>query len=157
MKTHIIQGYTLPELLIVLFIAAILTVSGVVGWQRWQQQQRLAETAQQIQHFLHQLRAWANWHNADRVLWLKPGARWCLGSGEMPAGECQSGQRDQLIAPYPDVSVLSITQDMGFYGRRNVARAGNIEFANAAGQWRVIVSARARIRLCKPEQQENCQ
>lgn len=157
MKTQTAQGYTLPELLIVLSIAAILTVSGVAGWQRWQQQQRLAETAQQIQHFLHQLRAWANWHNDDQLLWLKPGIPWCLGSGVMPEGECESGQRDQLIAPHPDVRLLSITREMGFYGRRNVARAGNIEFANDAGQWRVIVSARARIRLCKPEQQENCQ
>lgn len=157
MKTQHVQGYTLPELLIVLVIVGVLGASAFSGWLRWQQQQRLAETAQQIQHFLHQLRAWANWHNADQVLWLKPGARWCLGSGVMPADDCQPGRRNQLIAPHDDVRLVNITQDMGFYGRRNVARAGNIEFANAAGQWRVIVSSRARIRLCKPEEQENCQ
>ncbi|MCU5774651.1 prepilin peptidase-dependent protein [Erwiniaceae bacterium BAC15a-03b] len=157
MKTQYTQGYTLPELLIVLVIAGILGVSAVAGWVRWQQQQRLTETALQIQHFLHQLRAWANWHNSEQVLWLKPGERWCLGSGVMPDGACENGRRDQLIAPHADVQLLNITQGMGFYGKRSVARAGNIEFANGAGNWRIIVSARARIRLCKPEEQGNCQ
>ncbi len=157
MKSDNSQGYTLPELLIVLLIVGVLGVSAVAGWMRWQQQQRLAETAQQIQHFLLQLRAQANWHNSEQVLWLKPGERWCLGSGEMPVDSCVAGQRDRLIAPHADVSIVNLTPGMGFYGKRNVARAGNIEFANDAGQWRIIVSARARIRLCKPEEQGECQ
>ncbi|WP_437612825.1 prepilin peptidase-dependent protein [Erwinia sp. V71] len=157
MKTDDSQGYTLPELLLVLLIVGVLGVSALTGWSRWQQQQRLAETAQQIQHFLLQLRAQANWHNTEQVLWLKPGEHWCLGSGEMPVGNCVAGQRDQLIAPHADVSIVNLTQGLGFYGKRNVARAGNIEFANAAGQWRIIVSARARIRLCKAEEQGDCQ
>ena len=38
----------------------------------------------------------------------------------------------------------------GFYGRRDVARPGSIALESAAGRWRVILSARARIRVCQP-------
>lgn len=141
----------------VLVIVGILAASGMAGWLRWQQQQRLAQTAQQIHSFLHQLRAWSHWHNSEQVLWLKAGDRWCLGSGVMPDAACETGRRDQLIAPHPDVQVLSLTPGMGFYGKRNAARAGHIELANAAGSVRIIVSARARIRRCNGEHQDNCQ
>lgn len=157
MKTTNSQGYTLPELLIVMTIVGILSTSAGACWVRWQQQQRLTETAQQIQQFLHQLRAWANWHNSEQILWLKPGERWCLGSGAMPTGSCEKGRHDQLIAPHTDVNVLNITKNMGFYGKHNGAWAGNITFTNAAGSLRIIVSSRARIRLCQLDKQSYCQ
>ncbi|RWR01740.1 potassium ABC transporter ATPase [[Pantoea] beijingensis] len=153
MKCKASQGFTLPEILITLAIVGILSQSAFYSWHQWQQQRRLAETSLHIQRFLYRLRAWANWHNNEQVLWHQPGEYWCLGSGDKPATGCEAGRRRQLIALYPDVKITHVTRDMGFYGKRNVAKPGSIEFANAAGRWRIIVSARGRIRLCKPERE----
>lgn len=152
MKKETDNGFTLPELLLVLAILGILSLGAIHGWQRWQQRQQLRDTAQQLQGFLQRLRAEANWQNQDRALWLMPGERWCLGSGVKPAAGCETGRRLQFVAPYPGVQMLSMRGEPGFYGRRNMAKAGSLAFGNGSGTLRLIVSARARIRLCQPEE-----
>lgn len=155
MKQNASWGYSLPELLIVLLITGILSCT-VTAWTGWQQRQQMMMTAQQIQQLLLILRARASWQNSVQLLWLKKGEFWCLGSGPEPPDQCEPGHRYQLIAPYRGVRIVNMTEGMGFYGKRNVARAGHIEFVNAQGRWRVIVSSRARIRLCKSPEQGVC-
>lgn len=155
MKKVLSQGFTLAELLIVLLIVGVLSIGALQGWQRWQQRQQLRETALQLQSFLLRLRAHANWHNRDYPLWHIPGERWCLGSGDQSTQDCET-TRLMLLAPHPGVKIYAINGEPGFYGRRNVARAGSIEFGNGAGRWRVIISARARIRLCQTSM-EGCE
>jgi len=152
MKKKTERGFTLPELLFVLVIVGILSLGALQGWQRWQQRQQLRETAQQLQGFLQRLRAQANWQNQDRALWLIPGERGCLGSGPKPDGGCARGGRLRFVAPYPGVSLIALRGEPGFYGRRNMAKAGSLAFGNASGSLRLIISARARIRLCQPEE-----
>ncbi|MGP4129315.1 prepilin peptidase-dependent protein [Pantoea tagorei] len=147
------RGFTLPELLIVLVIIGSLSLGALQGWQRWQQRQQLRETAQQLQGFLQRLRAQANWQNQDRALWLIPGERGCLGSGPKPDGGCARGGRLRFVAPYSGISLTALQGEPGFYGRRNMAKAGSLAFGNASGRLRLIISARGRIRLCQPEEQ----
>lgn len=147
------RGFTLPELLIVLVIIGSLSLGALQGWQGWQQRQQLRETAQQLQGFLQRLRAQANWQNQDRALWLIPGERGCLGSGPKPDGGCARGGRLRFVAPYPGISLTALQGEPGFYGRRNMAKAGSLAFSNASGRLRLIISARGRIRLCQPEEQ----
>jgi len=153
MKKETDQGFTLPELLFVLVIVGILSLGALQGWKSWQQRQQLRETAQQLQGFLQRLRAQANWQNQDRALWLIPGERGCLGSGPKPDGGCAHGGRWRFVAPYPGVSLIALRGEPGFYGRRNMAKAGSLEFGNGSARLRLIISARARIRLCQPEEQ----
>lgn len=147
------RGFTLPELLIVLVIIGSLSLGALQGWQGWQQRQQLRETAQLLQGFLQRLRAQANWQNQDRALWLIPGERGCLGSGPKPDGGCARGGRLRFVAPYPGISLTALQGEPGFYGRRNMAKAGSLAFGNASGRLRLIISARGRIRLCQPEEQ----
>ncbi|WP_425270646.1 prepilin-type N-terminal cleavage/methylation domain-containing protein [Pantoea conspicua] len=51
MKRYPLRGFTLPELLVVMVIAGILSLGALHGWQRWQQRQQLRDTAQQLQGF----------------------------------------------------------------------------------------------------------
>ncbi|MEL7697931.1 MULTISPECIES: prepilin-type N-terminal cleavage/methylation domain-containing protein [Pantoea] len=148
MKTHLLRGFTLPELLVVMVIAGILSLGALHGWQRWQQRQQLRDTAQQLQGFLLRLRAQAYRQNRDLVLWSRPGKPWCIGGGSLPVGACQSGKRLHFIAPHAGVMLNGLRGEPGFYGRRNVARAGSIELRNEAGELRLIISTRARIRFC---------
>ncbi|AXF78803.1 prepilin peptidase-dependent protein [Erwinia tracheiphila] len=142
-----LNGFTLIELLIVIVIASALTLTAVSGWQHWQQRQRLNASARQLQHFLLQLRNEANWHNQQALLWQRPGKIWCIGSGPFPA-TC-SAQRQVFITQWPEIQLDSLTEGMGFYGRRNVARAGRIIISNDAGERHLIVSSRARVRICE--------
>lgn len=155
MKTAYLRGFTLPELLLVMVIAGMLSLAAMNGWQRWQQRQALLDSAQQLQGFLLRLRAQANRQNSDLVLWSQPGEPWCIGAGSRPVTGCGHGKGLHFIAPHPDVVLYGIRGEPGFYGRRNVARAGSIELGNRAGRIRLIISARARIRLCMIDE-ETC-
>ncbi len=156
MKMMHSQGYTLPEILIVLIIVGIVSTSAFSGWSHWQQIQRLNETAQQLQRYLHGLRLFANWHNTEQRLWLQAGARWCLGSGPRTETACGANKRMQLLAPHREVNSVHLIGEPGFYGKRDVAKAGSIVFGDGALTWRVIISSRGRIRLCKTAPQQ-CQ
>ena len=149
MNKHANLGFTLPELLLVMVIAGILSLGALHSWQRWQQHQQLRDSVQQLQGFLLRLRAHANWHNSDLSLWLIPGERGCLGVGVKPAEGCELPSRWWLAPPNADVRFSAIIGEPGFFGRRDVARPGSIEIESAAGRWRVIISARARIRACQ--------
>ncbi|ERK12549.1 Prepilin peptidase dependent protein A precursor [Pantoea sp. AS-PWVM4] len=144
------NGFTLPELLVVMVIAGVLSLGAMQGWQRWQQQQQLRESVLQLQGFLLRLRAWASWQNAEASLWLQPGNPGCIGSGPRPLDGCQSTSRWIFVPPHAGVKLVNIIGEPGFYGRRDVARAGSIDVESSAGRWRVIISARARIRACQP-------
>lgn len=151
MKRSRTHGFTLPELLIVLSVVSMLSLGALQGVQRWQQRQQLRDTALHIHGFLQRARAQAHWQNRDRLIWMLPGKPWCLGSGTRPENGCEPGERQQLLAPFPDVQLYGLRGEPGFYGRRNTAKAGSIEFGNNSGKLRLIISSRARIRLCQPE------
>lgn len=155
MKTAHLRGFTLPELLLVMVIAGMLSLAALHGWQSWQQRQQLRDSAQQLQGFLHRLRAQANRQNSDLVLWSHPGEPWCIGAGSRPDAGCSHGKRLHFLAPHAGVALYGFRGEPGFYGRRNVARAGSIELGNRAGRIRLIISARARIRLCMTDE-ETC-
>lgn len=147
-----IDGYSLPELMIVLVIAAILGGGALTGWQRWQQYQRLTESVQQIQSFLHRVRSYAWRYNADLPLWFKDGERACLGAGEAPERECLAGRRLQLLLTPEGGKITQLIGAPGFYGLSNVAKPGSIIITLKNLSWRILISSRGRIRLCKPEQ-----
>jgi len=146
MKT---SGFTLTELLIVMVIASIVSLGATGGWLRWQQLQRLNDSARQVQHFLLRLRAEANEHNSQLLLWRGGNRTWCIGSG--PPLPCATPSRKILAAPWAEISLHSLTEGLGFYGRRNVAKPGRIVLVGAAGERHIIVSSRGRVRICEEE------
>lgn len=148
------SGFTLLEMMMVIALVAVLSTGSWQGWQRWQQQQQLNDSARQIQRLLMRIRSDAWWHNAARLIWLKPGEPWCLGSGAVP-DTCGTQARLRLLAPWPGVSVRSLTAEMGFYGQMNTARPGSVVIASEAGIRRIIVSSRGRVRIC-PHSEETC-
>lgn len=145
MKT---SGFTLTELLIVMVIASIVTLGATGSWLHWQQLQRLDDSARQVQHFLLRLRAEANEHNSQLLLWRSGKKVWCIGSG--PPLPCATSSRI-LPAPWAEVSLHALTEGMGFYGRRNVAKPGRIVLRGAAGERHIFVSSRGRVRICRDE------
>lgn len=145
------EGLSFLEALITLLIIASLSISGFSAWKDWRQHRSMIETAQQIQHFLYAVRASANWKNSDYVLWLREDEPWCLGAGQKTEKPCEGGNKYQLLAPNMGVKIIALVGSPGFYGKRNVARPGNITFGDEKTRWRIVISSRGRIRLCKEE------
>ncbi|OON39648.1 hypothetical protein BTJ39_13020 [Izhakiella australiensis] len=137
-------GFTLLEMIIVMLISSLLAVGTVQGWQRWQQQWHLQDSASQLRQFLLGLRSAASWHNSNWLIRGRTGADWCLEGIE----DSDLVAEQRLCAPWQDVHLQATTADVGFYGRRDVARPGSFILQNAAGSMRVVVASRGRIRIC---------
>lgn len=145
------------ELLVVLTIVALMAGGGLHGWIQYQQAIRLEQSAQQLLDFLSRVQANAYWHNETRTVKLIPqGELWCMvaGQNEKQAEEtCRENHLGQFVRRTQDVVLAKFTSNVfTFFGLRNAAQAGHISLSNSAGQLRLIISVRGRIRLCSEEQ-----
>lgn len=141
------------ELLVVLTIVALMAGGGLHGWIQYQQAIRLEQSAQQLLDFLSRVQANAYWHNETRTAKLIPqGELWCMvtGQNEKQAEEtCRENHPGQFVRRTQDVVLAKFTSNVfTFFGLRNAAQAGHISLSNSAGQLRLIISVRGRMRLC---------
>jgi prepilin peptidase dependent protein A len=151
------RGFSLVEVMLVMAISVMLGAGGINGWQKWQQQQRLWISVQQVKLLLEQLRSEANWKNTDRLLRLvRSGSSWCLTTTEQANERCENASRQQLKQPFEDVDLAEITAGLGFYGQKSTAWPGHLVLQSPAGEWRIILSAWGRIRLCRSDGENKC-
>lgn len=151
------RGFTLLELLVVLTIVALMAGGGLHGWIQYQQAIRLEQSAQQLLDFLSRVQANAYWHNETRTAKLIPqGDLWCMvaGQNEKQAEEtCRENHPGQFVRRAQEVVLVKSTSNVfTFFGLRNAAQAGHISLSNSAGQLRLIISVRGRMRLCSESQ-----
>ncbi|TAI97607.1 prepilin peptidase-dependent protein [Pectobacterium versatile] len=151
------RGFTLLELLVVLTIVALMAGGGLHGWIQYQQAIRLEQSAQQLLDFLSRVQANAYWHNETRTAKLIPqGELWCMvaGQNEKQAEDtCRENHPRQFVRRTQDVVLAKFTSNVfTFFGLRNAAQAGHISLSNSAGQLRLIISVRGRMRMCSESQ-----
>ncbi|MEQ9969922.1 prepilin peptidase-dependent protein [Pectobacterium carotovorum] len=151
------RGFTLLELLVVLTIVALMAGGGLHGWIQYQQAIRLEQSAQQLLDFLSRVQANAYWHNETRMAKLiLQGKLWCMVAGQNEKqieNTCNENHPGQFVRRTQDVVLAKFTSNVfTFFGLRNAAQAGHISLSNSAGQVRLIISVRGRIRLCSESQ-----
>ena len=145
------------ELLVVLTIVALMAGGGLHGWIQYQQAIRLEQSAQQLLDFLSRVQANAYWHNETRMAKLIPqGELWCMVAGQnekQTENTCRENHPGQFVRRTQDVVLAKFTSNIfTFFGLRNAAQAGHISLSNSAGQLRLIISVRGRMRLCSESQ-----
>lgn len=142
------------ELMVTMAIVALLSTTGIWSAFRWQQQQRLRYSAAALRQFLQLQREWAGAANQTLMLSaVSAGNRWHITARSAD----NSARRQAIFTPgSPDIRLIDITDKLGFYGERNTAWSGHITLGNASGQWRLVISAWGRVRLCRPQARE-CQ
>ncbi|AIU87562.1 prepilin peptidase-dependent protein [Pectobacterium odoriferum] len=151
------RGFTLLELLVVLTIVALMAGGGLHGWIQYQQAIRLEQSAQQLLDFLSRVQANAYWHNETRTAKLIPqGELWCMvavQNEKQAENTCRENHPGQFVRRTQDVVLAKFTSNVfTFFGLRNAAQAGHISLLNSAGQVRLIISVRGRLRLCSESQ-----
>ncbi|UVO09364.1 prepilin peptidase-dependent protein [Pectobacterium polonicum] len=151
------RGFTLLELLVVLTIVALMAGGGLHGWIQYQQAIRLEQSAQQLLDFLSRVQANAYWHNETQTVKLQQqGMLWCIviGQGEKQVEDvCRENHPRQFVRRSQDVVLATFTSNVfTFFGLRNAAQAGHLSLSNAAGQLRLVISVRGRMRLCSESQ-----
>lgn len=145
------------ELLVVLTIVALMAGGGLHGWIQYQQAIRLEQSAQQLLDFLSRVQANAYWHNETQTVKLQQqGMLWCIviGQGEKQVEDvCRENHPRQFVRRSQDVVLATFTSNVfTFFGLRNAAQAGHLSLSNAAGQLRLVISVRGRMRLCSESQ-----
>lgn len=151
-------GFSLIEMMVVIILMAMLSAGGLYGFQQWQQHQQLWQTTQQLSQFLYHLRNDANQFNRDHVLrlWQQQG-KWCLTSQQYDGKPCAENHRWQFIPRFKAVSMVEMTQGLGFYGVMSTAKPGHIILSNGIGQQKMIVSVWGRIRTCSLADDAQCE
>lgn len=149
-------GFSLLEIMFVVLIMAIVIAVSNSIWNGMQQRQLLSQATIQLATFLNEVQNRARRQNKNLYLYyLKPSsqqANWCLTVSEQ-----------ELAAPINcAVGLMQFTQStaairlsepksqakLAFYGRRDLAQTATLILSSSAGQSRVIISQRGRIRYC---------
>lgn len=156
-QRNVASGFSLTEMMLVLLLVAMIGSSTLSGWQHYQYVLKLEQTSARLLLFLMSAQAEANWENATyKLLPVKnSGEKWFVNIVPEPINgenkqECLFEHRYCFVSEYPDIELKSFTENAGmaFYGRRGNAAAGHLVLASPAGEIRVILSARGRLRRC---------
>ncbi|TKI05932.1 prepilin-type N-terminal cleavage/methylation domain-containing protein [Martelella alba] len=138
------QGFSLPEMLLVMLLVSMLALSGGHAWHGYRQHARLAEAARQITDFLARLQWRAVRGNQACRMSFMPDA------GTTLAGCCGACVAQTILRP-PLTDVRLKIAEPGYIrllGWHNTATPTHVLVSNPAGSIRIIISGAGRLRLC---------
>ncbi|MDI7243611.1 prepilin-type N-terminal cleavage/methylation domain-containing protein [Providencia rettgeri] len=141
------RGFTLIEILIVLFICSFIMLSGLYQWQQQVERQRLIDAARQVSEFIYSQMIEGVYLNRYQILSVKVGkGDWQLivkdANNKQQVGKL-TAERHQGIT----LSKASRTS-IQLYGKQGTIRAFSIELKNQHEQITIYISSLGRIRSC---------
>jgi len=141
------RGFTLIEIMIVLFICSFVIFSGLYQWQQQVERQRLIDAARQVSEFIYSQMTEGVYLNRYQILSVKAGRNdWQLdvkdANSKQEVGKL-TAKRHQGI----ELSKASCTS-IQLYGKQGTIRAFSIELKNQNQQITIYISSLGRIRSC---------
>lgn len=145
------SGFSLLELLMVIFISTMLVVYGINSWNDTKYRTELVNTTYELMAFLNEVKLDADIHNINYSIYLFQNniTNWCLAvSSEERPMSCQTKYTFVPRANQISINEFTLLPILTFYGRRSKAQATTIYLKNQIGESRIIVSSQGRIRYC---------
>ncbi|NDL65522.1 prepilin-type N-terminal cleavage/methylation domain-containing protein [Acerihabitans arboris] len=143
------QGYTLLEMLLVLALAAVLTLSGGIAWRHYQHHARLDQAARQVADFLQRSQCHAAWGNHHYRITVQSGLDWSLAIATELRFSPRPAVSWRLHAAADDIRLdISAPGYLILAGLRNTATPAHLTLSNPAGRIKIILSGKGRIRMC---------
>lgn len=141
------KGFTLIEILVVMFICALALIPAFYSWQQQQQKLRLIDAARQVAVFIYGHLMESIYLNQHRILSVTVAAKdWQLAVKEAGGFKPISVMHGEQFEDVEIVSATRLTVDM--YGKQGTSHAFRIVLKNEFGRISVVMSAIGRIRGC---------
>lgn len=140
-------GFTLVEILIVLFICSLTVFSGLHYWQKYIEQQRLIEAARQLSEFIYGYVKEGIYLNRHQILLVSLGkTNWWISikdaNTQQELGKITSDK-------FQGVELAKSTRtSVDLYGKQGTSRAFSFQLKNKNDAISVYMSALGRVRTC---------
>ncbi|EKT60124.1 prepilin-type N-terminal cleavage/methylation domain-containing protein [Providencia sneebia] len=141
------NGFTLIEILVVIFICSFALIPALHNWHKQQQREYLIDTARQVAAFIYRHFMEGIYLNQHRILFVDPlKDNWKITIKDAITKD----QIGQLVADkFNHVAIKSATRtSIDLYGKQGTSHAFRIELQNDFGQMTIFMSASGRVRGC---------
>lgn len=141
------KGFTLIEVLVVIFICSLALLPALYGWQQQQQRIRLIDATRQVAVFIYSHLMESIYLNQHRILLISH----TQGDWAVTIKEAGTNQQIATLSSvqFKDIGMKSATRtSVDLYGKQGTSHAFRIELINDFGQMTVFMSAAGRIRGC---------
>nr|ELR5113295.1 prepilin-type N-terminal cleavage/methylation domain-containing protein [Providencia stuartii] len=141
------KGFTLIEILVVIFICSLVLLPALYGWQQQQQRTRLIDAARQVAVFIYSHLMESIYLNQHRILLINN----AQGDWAVTIKDAVTNQQIAILssAKFNNIGMKSAARtSVDLYGKQGTSQAFRIELINDFGQMTVFMSAAGRIRGC---------
>ncbi|ENZ0172100.1 prepilin-type N-terminal cleavage/methylation domain-containing protein [Providencia rettgeri] len=141
------RGFTLIEILIVLFICSLVMLSGLYQWQQQVERQRLIDAARQISEFIYSQMMEGVYLNRYQILSVKVG----VGDWQLLVKDANNNQEvGKLTAErHRGIELWKASRtSIQLYGKQGTIRAFSVGLKNQYEQITIYISSLGRIRSC---------
>ncbi|ELX8377609.1 prepilin-type N-terminal cleavage/methylation domain-containing protein [Providencia vermicola] len=141
------KGFTLIEMLVVMFICSVALLPALYSWQQQQKKLQLVDAARQVSVFIYRHFMEGIYLNQHRVLFIDT----TQGDWKLTFKEATNQRQIAVLAstPYAGVEIQSVSRlSVDFYGKQGTSRAFSLKLKNNFGQITIVLSALGRLRHC---------
>ncbi|EOV8086677.1 prepilin-type N-terminal cleavage/methylation domain-containing protein [Providencia huaxiensis] len=141
------RGFTLIEILIVLFICSLVMLSGLYQWQQQVERQRLIDAARQVSEFIYSQMMEGVYLNRYQILSVKVG----VGDWQLLVKDANNNQEvGKLTAErHRGIELWKASRtSIQLYGKQGTIRAFSVGLKNQYEQITIYISSLGRIRSC---------
>lgn len=144
------NGFTLIEILVVLFICSLVVLPALYNWQQQLQRFRLIDAARQVAGFIYSNLMEGIYLNQHRVLQVNNDqGRWNLVVNNVATGKEISRLSDSKLE---GIGIKKTTRtSIDLYGKQGTSHAFSIELQNENEVIIIYLSAIGRLRGCSKQ------
>ena len=146
-KRYYQDGFTLIEILVVLFICSLVILPALYNWQQQLQRFRLTDAARQAAEFIYKHFMEGVYLNQHRTLSIAMHQ----DNGRLTVRDVVTNKElgKHIVTDTEGVDISNATRTLiNLYGKQGTSSPFSIQLQNSHGKITIIISAMGRIRVC---------